>query len=60
MEIFNENLLRISKPTEKVLANEKRNKRKSKIFKSEENDENSDINIINWPSKSLKGNLEFK
>jgi hypothetical protein len=47
MEIFNENLLRISKPTEKVLANEKRNKRKSKIFKSEENDENSDINIIN-------------
>ena len=58
MEVFNENLLRISKPTEKVLANEKRNKRKSKIFKSEENDENYDYN--NCPSKSLRGNLEFR
>ena len=62
MEVFNEKYLRISKPSEKVLANEKRNKRKSKIFKHEENnDENTDINskISKCPSITRKCNLDF-
>lgn len=62
MELFNENGLKISRPSEKILANEKRNKRKSKIYKQEENvDENTDINskVSKCPSVSKKGNLHF-
>ena len=62
MEVFNENVLKISKPSEKVLANERRNKRKSKIYKHEEvTDENTDINskISKCPSVTVKGNLDF-
>jgi hypothetical protein len=62
MDVFNENILKISKPSEKVLANERRNKRKSKVFKHEEvTDENTDINskISKCPSVALKGNLDF-
>ncbi len=62
MEVYNENILKISRPSEKVLANEKRNKRKSKVFKHEEcTDENTDINskISKCPSVSLKGSLHF-
>ena len=59
MELFNENGLKISRPSEKVLANEKRNKRKSKIYKQEENiDENTDVES-KCPSVSKKGNLHF-
>jgi hypothetical protein len=61
MEV-NNIILKISKPSEKLLANEKRNKRKSKVFKHEEsNDENTDINskISKCPSVSLKGNIDF-
>jgi hypothetical protein len=49
---YNELSKRISKASEKVLVNEKRNKRKSKLFK---NDENSDQN-----SQLTVSNLKFK
>jgi hypothetical protein len=38
---YNEFSLKLSKATEKILLNEKRNKRKSKLFKTDENSDNN-------------------
>ena len=48
---YNEYSLKLSKATEKVLHNEKRNKRKSKLFKNDENIS---------PNRVTVSNLKFK
>src|SRR5690348_5470106 len=53
---INELSLKISKPSEKVLKAEKMNKRKSKLFKT--NDENTDIS--NLTSPTTVSSLKFK